>query len=111
VPTGLPPAVGAALALLAIFAPGMLLLGAALPWWGRAGRSRTAAAAVAGVNAAVVGLLAAALYDPVWVEAVDSGGDVAIVAAGLALQVALRLPALGVVLWCVGASLAAGLLA
>jgi chromate transporter len=110
-PTGLPPAAGAALALVSIFVPGMLLLVAALPAWGLVGRSRPAAAAVAGVNAAVVGLLGAALYDPVWLEAVGSIGDVAIVATGLALQVALRRPALGVVLWCVSASLAAGPLA
>jgi len=111
VPTGLPPAVGAALALVSLFAPGMLLLMAALPAWGQVGRSRAAAAAVAGVNAAVVGLLGAALYDPVWTEAVGSIGDVAIVVAGFALQVALRMPALGVVLWCVGASIAMGPLA
>jgi chromate transporter len=105
-PTGLPPALGAALALVSVFAPGMLLLMAALPAWGQVGRSRAAAAAVAGVNAAVVGLLGAALYDPVWTEAVASSGDVAIVVAGFALHVALRMPALGVVLWCVGASIA-----
>jgi chromate transporter len=108
VPTGLPPALGAAVALVSLFAPGLLLLMAALPVWARVGRSQATAAAVAGVNAAVVGLLGAALYDPVWTEAVGSSGDVAIVVAGFALHVALRMPALGVVLWCVGASFVMG---
>jgi len=66
---------------------------------------------IAAGSAPTPALLAAALYDPVWVEAVGSIGDVAIVAAGFVLQVALRMPALGVVLWCVGASLVTGLLA
>ena len=61
---------GAALALVAIFLPGMLILLGALPFW-HALRTRPGArAAMAGVNAAVVGLLASALYDPVWTGAV-----------------------------------------
>ena len=63
---------GAALALVAIFAPGLLILMGALPFW-HALRARPGArAAMAGVNAAVVGLLASALYDPVWTSAVKS---------------------------------------
>jgi chromate transporter len=61
---------GAAVALIAIFLPSMLLTVGALPWWGVL-RSRPAArAALRGVNAAVVGILLAALYDPLWTAAI-----------------------------------------
>ena len=65
---------GAALALVAIFLPSFLLIVGALPFWellrgGRAFRRRCA-----GINAAVVGLLLAALYDPVWTSAIESPG-------------------------------------
>jgi chromate transporter len=61
---------GAAIALIAIFLPSMLLTVGALPWWG-ALRSRPAArAALRGVNAGVVGILLAALYDPLWTTAI-----------------------------------------
>ena len=56
---------GAAIALVAIFLPSFLLLGAALPLWSAARERAEIQAAVAGVGAAVVGLLAAALWDPV----------------------------------------------
>ena len=99
---------GAALGLLGIFLPGMLVLVAALPLW-RALASRAAArAALLGVNAAVVGLLAAALYDPVWVSAVHSCADGALVSAGFALLLLARWPPWLVVLLsaCMGAALA-----
>lgn len=96
---------GAALALAAIFVPGLLLLAGALPLWGALAARRIAARAIAGVNAAVVGLLAAALYDPLWVTAVRGPVDVAIAGIGLLLLVAWRAPALAVVAWCVGAAL------
>ena len=77
-------AVGAALALIAIFAPGLLILMGALPFWhGLSGRPG-ARAAMAGVNAAVVGLLASAFYDPVWTSAVRGPTDFAVAAAGFA---------------------------
>jgi chromate transporter len=69
-----------------------------------------AASAVAGVNAAVVGLLGAALYDPVWVGAVRGPVDLAIALTGLVLLTAWRSTALVIVLWCVAASIAAALL-
>ena len=65
---------GAALALVAIFAPGLLLLMGALPSGTACAFGRRARAAMAGVNAAVVGLLASALYNPVWTSAVGAGG-------------------------------------
>ncbi len=73
---------GAAAALVAIFAPGLLALAGALPFWHDLRSRPLARAAMAGVNAAVVGLLAAALYDPVWTSAVRTPLDFALVAGG-----------------------------
>lgn len=107
---GAPAAAGGLLALLAIFLPGFLLLLAVLPLWaslaGRPGFVRI----MAGVNAAVVGLLAAALYDPVWTQGVRGPADVLVVAAGLALLLIGR-SALWTVLWCVAASVLGALMA
>ena len=87
-------AAGAALALVAIFAPGLLILMGALPFWhGLKGRP-AARAAMAGVNAAVVGLLASALYDPVWTSAIFGPADFAVAAAGFAALVVWRAPPL-----------------
>ena len=64
---------GAAIALVAIFLPSFLLLGAALPLWSAARERTEIQAAVAGIGAAVVGLLAAALWDPVLSTSVHDG--------------------------------------
>ena len=71
--------------LLAIFLPAWLLIGGALPFWHRLRQKRAAQAALAGANAAVVGVLLAALYDPVITESVRGARDVvvALVAFGL----------------------------
>ncbi len=71
--------------LFAIFLPAWLLVGGALPFWHRLRAKRWAQAALAGANAAVVGVLLAALYDPVFTEGVRGPRDVAaaIVAFGL----------------------------
>jgi chromate transporter len=61
------------------------------------------------VNAAVVGILAAALYDPVWINAVQTPTDVAIAVVGFTLLVAWRISAVWVVVWCIGAALMSGL--
>jgi chromate transporter len=100
---GLP---GASIALVAIFLPGFLLVAGALPLWRSIGHTPVTARAVAGVNAAVVGLLAAALYDPVWTAGVRTPLDVAIAAIGFTLLVAWRASALVVVVWCVTAAVA-----
>jgi chromate transporter len=63
--------------LLAIFLPAWLLIGGALPFWHRLRAERWAQAALAGANAAVVGVLLAALYKPVFSEAVHSPRDAA----------------------------------
>ncbi|NHO88848.1 chromate efflux transporter [Pseudoteredinibacter isoporae] len=83
---------GAAVALLAIFLPGFLLLLAVLPVWQTLLQQEKLAAAVAAVNAAVVGLLAASFYQPVVVSAVHSIIDVIVVAAGFYLLRFIKLP-------------------
>ncbi|GLK78118.1 chromate transporter [Methylopila jiangsuensis] len=88
-PNGL---VGAAIALIAIFIPGVLVLLAALPFWGAIRTRPHARAALRGANAAVVGVLASALYDPVWTSAVLSPRDFLVVAAGFVALVAWRAP-------------------
>ncbi|MGG2047880.1 chromate efflux transporter [Burkholderia gladioli] len=89
---------GALLATLGIFLPGLLLVLAALPYW-QAWRARPAMAAVfAGVNAAVVGLLASALYSPVWTSAVNASIDFAVAAIGFFLLARWKIPPLAVVL-------------
>jgi chromate transporter len=88
---------GAALALVAIFAPGLLILMAALPFWNGLRARGNARAAMAGVNAAVVGLLASALYNPVWTSAVRGPTDFAIAAAGFVALTVWRAPPLIVV--------------
>jgi len=110
VPLGLPAAVGASVALLAVFLPGFLLLLAVLPVWTSFTRRPAAAMVMAGINAAVVGLLGAAFYDPVWTEGVRTPVDFAIAVAGFALLAAVRVSALWIVLWCVTASVAVHLL-
>lgn len=75
---------GAAIALMAVFLPGLLLVTGALPFWDRFRTRPSAQAALLGTNAAVVGILAAALYDPVWTSSVRNLVDMAIAAIGLA---------------------------
>lgn len=72
---------GAAIALVAIFLPSFLLLGGVLPLWSAIRERAVVQAAVAGVGAGVVGLLAAALWDPVLRASVDGAWDALLVAA------------------------------
>lgn len=76
-PTGL---AGAAIALVAIFLPSVLLIVGGLPFWARLRHQPIAGRALLGVNAGVVGLLAAALYDPVFTEGITSPTSMAIAA-------------------------------
>ncbi len=99
-------AAGAALAVLAIFLPGLLLALAGAPLWQAVGRRAGSAAVLAGINAAVLGLLAAALYAPLWQTAVQGVGDAFIALIGLLWLLLVRPPSLYVLLWCVLASLA-----
>ncbi len=98
---------GSAIALASIFLPGFLLVAGVLPMWHGIATRPAAVRAVAGVNAAVVGLLAAALYDPVWTSAIRAPVDVAIAIAGFVMLVAWRASALLVVVGCVAATLLA----
>lgn len=84
---------GAALALVAIFAPSFLFLWATLPLWGRLRRNPAVQAALQGVNAAVVGLLLAALYDPVITSAIHQPQDVALALAAFGLLQVWKAPA------------------
>jgi len=97
--------VGASVALAAIFLPGFLLVAGVLPLWRAIAGHPLAARAIAGVNAAVVGLLGAALYDPVWTSAVRGAADLAVALVGFTLLAAWRASALLVVAWCVAASI------
>jgi chromate transporter len=91
------PFVGSAVALVAIFLPGALLVLGTLPFWSRLRQWALARRILAGVNAAVVGLLAAALYDPVFVEGITNAQTMALaVAAFVALHV-WKAPPLAVV--------------
>lgn len=90
---------GASLALLAIFLPSFLILAAALPFWQRLRTLPLAVSMLAGVNSAVVGLLLAVLYDPIWTQTVHQLSDVgAVLLAYLALQYGRCPPWLAVVL-------------
>lgn len=89
-PNGL---LGSALALVAIFLPGMLILTGALPYWDQFRSRPDAQAVMCGVNATVVGILAAALYDPLWKTTITGLSDFAVAAvAFLMLTVAKRPP-------------------
>jgi chromate transporter len=89
---------GAAIATVAIFLPSFLLVFGALPFWADLRHRAGARSALAGVNAAVVGLLLAALYDPVWTSAILDAADFALALGAFGLLAVLRLPAWFVVL-------------
>ena len=100
------PALGAAVALVFMFLPGLLLAPAGAALIGGLTRHAAARAALAGVNAAVVGVLAAALYRPVWITAVGGAADIVLVVAAFAGLALLRAPPLAAVLVCtVGSAL------
>lgn len=83
---------GAAIGLIAIFLPSFLLTVGALPFWEDLRRMRTVRSALVGVNAAVVGLLLAALYDPVWTSAIKSPADFGLAITAFGLLALWKLP-------------------
>jgi chromate transporter len=93
---------GASIALIAIFLPGLLLVYGMLPFWDRFRLAQTAQAAMRGANAAVVGILATALYSPVWIGAVFSPIDFALALTGFLLLTVWKFPP-----WAIVALLAA----
>lgn len=96
---------GAGVALISIFLPGFLLIAATLPVWASIASNPKAAHAIAGINAAVVGILAATLYNPIFSTSVLNVYDLLVCAAGIAILVIWRLSPLYVVLWCVAATI------
>jgi chromate transporter len=84
--------VGAAIALAAIFLPGLLLVYGMLPFWDALRVRPAAQAAMRGTNAAVVGVLGAALYNPVWTSAVLAPRDLALALAGFLLLTVWKAP-------------------
>ena len=91
---------GSLLCLLAIFAPSFLLIVGALPFWERLRRNTRTQAALAGINAAVVGLLLAALYQPVGTGAIHQPSDFALAVLAFVALMYWRLPPWLVVLAC-----------
>jgi chromate transporter len=87
----------AVLGVIAIFLPGMLVLVGTLPFWETFRKRADAQAIMRGVNAAVVGLLGAALYSPVWTSSIRSPGDFGIALVGFVLLTVWRAPPLVVV--------------
>lgn len=81
---------GAAIALVAIFLPGLLLVVGVAPFWDAFRRRPAAQALMRGTNAAVVGILGAALYDPVWTSAVAGPPEFALALAGFLLLAVWR---------------------
>ena len=100
--------IGAGWALVAMFLPACLLVIGALPFWGLLRTRAAFQAALRGINAAVVGLLLAALYDPVWSSAVKSHADFGLALVAFGLLMFWRLPPwLVVVIAAAGGSLLA----
>ncbi|HSL34936.1 MAG TPA: chromate efflux transporter [Candidatus Limnocylindrales bacterium] len=95
---------GAAVALTTIYLPTFLLVFGVLPFWDRLRGSDAFRRALIGANAAVVGLLAAAFYDPIWTGAIGAPIDIAVAAVGFGLLLTGRVPPIVVV----AASAAAG---
>ena len=83
---------GGLIAIVAVFLPSFLLLGAALPYWDSLRSRGRIRCALSGVNAAVVGLLLAVLYSPVWTSTVEDTSDFATVVIAAVLLAMWRLP-------------------
>ena len=89
---------GAVLGLIGIYLPGVLILMGTLPFWETFRNRAGAQAVMRGVNAAVVGLLGASLYNPVWKSSVKTPGDFGIALLGFVLLTVWRAPPLVVVI-------------
>lgn len=101
---------GAALCLVAMFLPSFLLVIGPLPFWDDLRRQPWAQSALRGVNAAVVGLLLAALYNPVWTAGITSGADFALASLAFLLLFMWKTPPwLVVVLCAIGGAVVAAL--
>lgn len=96
---------GAFISLIAVFLPSFLLIIGAMPFWEKLRSLPKIRQSILGVNAAVVGILLAALYQPVWTSAIFSGKDFALAAVGFLLLEFWKLPSWAVVLLTVIVSL------
>ncbi len=105
-PNGL---VGAAIALVAVFLPGLTLIYGMLPFWDQLRGRKGAQAAMRGANAAVVGILGVALYDPVWTSAVLSPRDFLLALAGFLALTMWEAPPWMVVVGMAAAGIVSGL--
>lgn len=88
----LPGVAGGLIALVAIFTPSFLLVAGVLPFWNRLRHNPRVRNALTGINAAVVGLLLAALYDPIWTSTLVSATDFALVLLAFAALQVWKLP-------------------
>ncbi|HXZ67261.1 MAG TPA: chromate efflux transporter, partial [Alphaproteobacteria bacterium] len=101
---------GALICLLAIFAPSFLLVIGFLPFWDRLRTVEFVQSALMGINAVVVGLLLAALYNPVWTSAISGPLDFALALISLLLLAVWRAPPWAVVIFAAVGGWAAPLL-
>jgi chromate transporter len=97
-------ALWSATALGAVFLPGMLVVIAGLSVWDGSNRHDAARGALAGINAAVVGVLGAAFCTPVWPAAMLGPSDLAIAACAFILLVRVRMPPIAIVALCLAAA-------
>jgi chromate transporter len=95
---------GATICLVAIFLPSFLLVFGVMPFWATLRQRPAMRSALQGVNAAVVGILLSALYNPVFTSAIRSASDLAIALTGFLLLVVWKLPSWAVLLFCTGAA-------
>lgn len=94
---------GAGIALIAMFLPSFLLILGALPFWDMIRNRPHFQSVFQGINAAVVGILLAALYDPVWTKAIHTPYDFGLAIAAFGLLMLWKLPPWAVVLFCAAA--------
>ena len=92
-------ALGATISLVGIFLPGLLAVSGTLPFWESFRRRSEAQAVMRGVNAAVVGLLGAALYHPLWTTSVKTSGDLALALVAFVLLTKWKAPPILVVIF------------
>jgi chromate transporter len=101
---------GALVALIAIFLPGLLLVYGVLPFWDRLRAKSSVRGALDGVNAGVVGILGAALYEPIWMSTILRPLDAALALLAFAALTVARLPVLAVVAMAAAAGVATAFL-
>ena len=95
----------AMIALMFMFLPGFLLVAGVLPFWKKLAGNTNAIRAITGINAGVVGLLAAALYDPIITTGINTVSDAILAISAFILLIVGRVSSLIVIIWCLLASL------